>query len=100
FPTAQRRENGNIIGRERVLARTEGVTELSQIDKLSGLRFADDELGAAFDLLVHVRITEGDGVARVILPLDDFQKLRFEIIYQSHSSPFALSVSSEGCVDL
>ncbi len=32
----------------------EGVAELAKINKLRRLRFADDELGAAFDLLVFV----------------------------------------------
>jgi hypothetical protein len=58
-----------------VLARAEGIAELAEIDELDGLRLADDELRAVFDGLVVVGKTPGDGVARVVLPLDDFEKL-------------------------
>jgi len=44
---------------------------------------------AVFDFLVHVWITEGNGVARIVLPLDNFEELGFEIIHQTHNNlPF------------
>jgi len=61
---------------------------LAEIHELRDLRFADDELRAVLDFLVHVREPEGNGVARIVLPLDDLEKLCFEIVNQTHNSPF------------
>ena len=77
LPALERGEDRDVIGRERVFARAEGVAELAEIDELGGLRLADNELRAALDFLVLVRIAEGDGVARVVLPLNDFEELSF-----------------------
>jgi hypothetical protein len=86
-----------------MFAGAEGVAELAEVDELGGLAFADDELGAAFDFLVLIGKAPGDGVARIVLPLDDFQKLRFKIIHQAHNVPFVFcglnlwTESSENC---
>jgi hypothetical protein len=61
---------------------------LSVTRVLGDLGFAHDELRAALDLLLLVGIAEGNGVAGVVLPLDDFEKLRSQIIDQAHSAPF------------
>jgi hypothetical protein len=87
FPALERGKDGDIIGGQRVFARPKGVAELAEIHELRRLRFADDELRAVLDFLVHVREPEGNGVARIVLPLDDFEKLCFEIINQTHNSP-------------
>jgi hypothetical protein len=68
-----------------VLAGAEGVAELAEIDKLRHLRLAHDELGAALDFLVLVRKAPGERVARIVRPLDDFQKLSLEVIHEAHS---------------
>ena len=54
LPALERREDGNVVGRQRVLARAEHVAELAEVDELHDLRLADDELRAALDFLVVV----------------------------------------------
>src|SRR5262249_27967331 len=53
--------------------------------ELRHLRLADDELGAALDFLVVVRVAERQGVAGIIGPLDDLDQLALDEIHQSHS---------------
>src|SRR4030095_6404372 len=71
-------------GGQRVLARTEEVAVLAQIDELHGLRLANDELGAALDFLVLVGKTERQCVTRIIRPLDDVDELAADEIGQTH----------------
>jgi len=56
FPPFELRQNGDVVGREGVLAGPKGVAELAEIHELSGLRFAHDKLRTALNLAVSVRI--------------------------------------------
>ena len=98
FPALERGEDRDVVGGERVLARAERVAELAEVDELHRLRFAHDELRAALDFLVLVREAVGERVARVVLPLDDFEELSFEIIHQAHGRVW-LEVSGFGSGD-
>jgi hypothetical protein len=64
-----------------MLAGTEGVAELSKVNELARLRLADDELRAPFYLFILIRIAPRNGIPRIILPLDDLEKLCFQIIH-------------------
>ena len=55
FPAFERGEDGDVVGGQGVFARAEGVAELAEINELRHLGFADDELRAVLDFLVHVR---------------------------------------------
>ena len=63
LPRPEARQDRDVVGDQAVLARSEGVAELAEIDELCGLRLADDELGAALDRLVIVRVAIGQDVA-------------------------------------
>ncbi len=84
FPALEIGEDRDVVGRERVLARTERVAELAQIDELRDLRFADDELRAVLDLLVLVGEPVRKRVARVVGPLDDVDELLLQEIDDRH----------------
>ena len=88
FPSFERGEDGDVVRRQRVFARPEGVAELAQVNELRHLRFPHDELRAVLDFLVHIRVAEGNGVARIVLPLDDFEELSFEIVNKAHKLSF------------
>ena len=63
FPALQRGEDRDVVRGQRVLAGTEGVPELAEVNELSDLRFANNELGSVLDFLVLIRVAEGKGVA-------------------------------------
>src|SRR5262249_10889753 len=69
---------------KRVLAGTEGVAELPEIDELRDLGFAHDQLRTALDLLVLVGKAVGERVARIIGPLDDVDELLADEIEDRH----------------
>jgi len=74
FPALQPSQDRNVPGHERMRPGPVRVGELTQIDELRSLRFADDELGAAFDGPILIGIPVGQDVARVVFPLDDFEQ--------------------------
>jgi len=78
FPAFEFRQDRNVIRDERVFSRGEAVAELAQIDELSGLAFADDELCAVLDRLVFVGKTPRQRVTRVVVEFDDFEKFAFD----------------------
>ena len=85
LPRLQLGEDRDVVGRQRVLARPEGVAELAEVDELHHLRLADDQLRAVLDRLVVVRKAERERVARVVGPLDDVDQLALDEVHQSHS---------------
>src|SRR4029078_10936639 len=87
FPALQVRQDRDVVGGERVLARTEGVAELAEIDELRGLRFPHDELRAALDFLVLIGEPVRQRIARVVRPLDDIDELFFQEVDNGHRSP-------------
>jgi hypothetical protein len=84
-PRLEPGEDGDVVGRQRVLAGTEGVPELPEVHELHPLRLADDQLRAVLDRLVVVRKAERERVARVIGPLDDLDQLALEEVHDAHS---------------
>ena len=76
-----------------MFAGAKGVAKLAEINELRHLRFAHDKLRAVFDFLLQVRIAKGKSIAGIILPLDDFEELCFEVIHQAHAI-FGLSFSA------
>ena len=85
LPRLQLGENRDVVGRQRVLARPEGVAELAEVDKLRHLRLAHDQLRAVLDRLVVIRKAVRKGVARVVRPLDDVDELALEKVGYAHS---------------
>src|SRR3954469_16359213 len=63
LPRLEPRQDGDVVGGQRVLAGPEGVAELAEINELDLLRLADDQLRAVLDGLVLVWKTEGQRVA-------------------------------------
>ena len=63
-----------------MLPRAKRVAELTQVNELRDLRFADDELRAALDLFVLIGKPERERVARIVRPLDDIDELFLEKI--------------------
>ena len=88
LPAQQCAENRDVLGLEGVFTGAEGVDVLTQIDELSFLRFANQELGSVLDLLVLIRKTPTEGVARVVFPLDDLQELCLEVVDDAHGACF------------
>ena len=86
LPRFQLRQHRDVVGRQRVLAGTERVTELAEVDELHLLRLAHDQLRAVLDRLVVIGIAEREGVARVVCPLDDVDQLALDEIHQAHGS--------------
>ncbi len=84
LPRLQLGENRDVVGGQRVLARTERVAELADVDELHALRLADDQLRAVLDRLVVVRKAEGQRVAGVIGPLDDLDQLTLDEVHDAH----------------
>ncbi|MNT09785.1 hypothetical protein D3C72_1445870 [compost metagenome] len=68
-------------------AGAEQVGKLAFGDKLHLLRLAHDQLRAVLDFLVVIRPAVGQGVARVIGPLNDFNQLVFDDVEQVHANP-------------
>ena len=64
-----------------MLAGAESVAEFAEINELRHLRFAHDQLRAAFDLVILVGETERDGVARVVGPFDHVDRLSAEEVH-------------------
>ena len=81
LPGLQLREDRDVLGRQRVLPRTERVAELAEVDKLHDLRLADDQLRPVLDRLVVVWKAVGERVAGVIRPLDDLEELAFDEVH-------------------
>src|SRR4051812_31303166 len=75
-----------------MFARPESIAEFAQVNELSRLRFANDKLRAALDGFVVIGETVGKRVPGIVGPFDDFEKLAFKIIDQSHKKPFVCSV--------
>ena len=93
FPALDAGEHRDVFGRQRVFAGAESVAELAEVDELHHLALAHDELGPVFDGLVFVRITPRQGVARVVVELDDLEKLVFDESEDVHGSlPFERSM--------
>src|SRR5262249_43502023 len=86
LPTSKTCEQRNVRGCQRVFARPEQIPELPQVDELSCLGFANDQLRATLDFLVLVRKTIGQCVARVIGPLDDVDQLCLDRFSQTHGA--------------
>ena len=84
LPALELRQDGNVVGRQRVLARPERVAELAEVHELHHLRLAHDELRAALDFLVLVGKPERQRIARVIRPLDDVDELAADEVGDSH----------------
>src|SRR5262249_46358300 len=84
LPTLEIGEDRNVRRRERILAGAELVAELPDIDELSDLRFANDQLRAVLDLLVVVGKAKRQRVARVIGPLDDVDELLLDEVEDRH----------------
>ena len=84
LPRLQPRENRDVVRGERVLARTERVAELTDVDELRHLRLAHDQLCASLDGLVIVREAVRERVTRVVRPLDDFEQLALQEIHDAH----------------
>src|SRR6185369_17590156 len=84
LPSFQIAEHGNVVGGQRILARPESIAELAEIDELRDLRFADDQLRAALDLLVLVRKAVRQRIARIVAPFDDVDELFLDEIHQRH----------------
>jgi len=84
LPAFEGGKDGDVVGGEREFAGAESVAELAEVHELRGLRFADDQLRAVFDFPILIRVTEGNGIAGIILPLDDFEELCLEIINETH----------------
>ena len=85
LPGLQLRQDRDVVGRQRVLARTERVAELAEVDELHRLRLADDQLRPVLDRLVVVRKAVRERVARVVGPLDDVDQLALDEVHDSHS---------------
>ena len=77
FPALERGQDRDVVRRQGVGSRSVGIAELALLNKLSHLRLAHDELCAPLDLFVLVRITEGERISGIVLPLDNFKELRF-----------------------
>ena len=92
FPALEVGEDRDVVGRQRVLAGTERVAELAEVDELRDLRFAHDELRAVLDFLVLVGEAERQRVARVVRPLDDVDELFLEEIDDRHRVSMLLVV--------
>ena len=60
LPALEPGQDRDVVGGQRVLAGTEGVAELAEVDELRRLRLAHDELRAVLDLLVVVGEAPGD----------------------------------------
>src|SRR5439155_8547568 len=84
LPALEIGEDRDVVRRERVLARAERIAELAEIHELGDLRFADDQLRAAFNLLVLVGKPEGERIARVIGPFDDVDELLADEVENGH----------------
>src|SRR5207248_332942 len=87
LPPLQPRQNRNVVGGQLVLAGPERIAELPEIHELHGLRFANDELGAAFDRAVAIGEAKRQRIARVIHPLDDLDELAAEKLSETHAAP-------------
>ena len=75
-----------------MLARAEQVGVLARSDKLHLLRLAHDELGTVFDLFVLIGPAVGQGVARVVRPLDHFNQLAFDDVQDIHGHSSLITV--------
>ena len=63
LPRLQLRQDGDVVGGQGVLARTERVAEFAEIHELHLLRLAHDQLRPVLDRLVVVRKPERQGIA-------------------------------------
>jgi hypothetical protein len=100
LPGRQARQDRDVVRRQRVLARSEGIAELAEVHELRHLRLAHDELRAALDRLVLVGEAVRQRVARVVGPLDDLDQLALEEIQDAHvmsSVSAARSQPLKGC---
>ena len=86
LPAQDRRQDRDVLGRQRVLAGTEQVGVLAGRDELDQLRLAHDQLRAVLDLLVLVRPAVGERVPRIIGPFDDVDQLAGDDVQQAHGS--------------
>ena len=99
-PRLELREDRNVVRRQRVLARLEGVAELSEVDELRDLRLADDELSAVLDGLVLVGELPRERVPRVVGPFDDLEQLALDEVHDAHRSLRSLRSNPESEVHL
>src|SRR5207248_10437970 len=99
FPALEISEDRYVVGRERILARTERIAELAEIDELRNLRLADDQLRAVLDFLVVIGEAEGKRIARIIGPLDDVDELFLDEIQNSHRTFLGSKVKCGGTRD-
>ena len=75
FPRRQLRQDRDVIRCEGVFAWPESIPVLPKVNELHHLAFAHDQLRPALDRFVVIRKPERECVARIIGPLDDFQRL-------------------------
>ena len=84
FPALQGGKDGQVLGLQRVGAGREDVGELALVEKRGNLRFADDQLGAVFDLVFVAGEMPDERVGRIVRPLDDVDQFIAKFIEQPH----------------
>ena len=85
LPALQGAQEGEVLGGELVVARTEPIGELPAVDENSLLTFTDDELGAVLDLVVVARKPPGQRGARIIDPFDDVDEFTLDLADDPHN---------------
>ena len=82
-----------------MLARTEQIRVLTGGHELRHLRLAHDELRAILDLPVVIRPAVGQGVTRVIGPLDDLDQFFLDEIENTHLADLVCGESADSRTD-
>jgi hypothetical protein len=80
LPPFQRREDGQVLRRQRVGARRKDVGQLPFVDKDAGLALADNQFRVVFDLVAVAFEAVDERVVRVVEPLDDIDELALYFI--------------------
>lgn len=84
-PALEGGEEGNVLGDEGVGAGREDIGEFALVDEDSGLAFADNELGAIFDLVAVAFEAVNERVVGVVEPFDDVDELSLKFVPECHN---------------
>ena len=85
FPSLEGRQDGKVLGLERVHAGLEDVGDLALVHEDGRLAFAHGELGAVLDLVVVALEPVHDRVIGVVDPLHDVDKFATHFVPDVHS---------------
>ena len=84
---SQPRQNGQIVGAQRILPRLKNIRDFSLVDKNCNLRLPDGELGAAHDFIFvgrHLK-TVHHSIVAVVLPINHLPHLALEPTHKKTS---------------